>query len=367
MKIRVLRLTLAIALLAGAGVSEAEFRVSDLIYVPVVAHTEGADDSVWRSDVIITNVEAEDFIDVALVLLPSGVRDNSSVFYDREDFLGGRAEDAFGTIDERLADIPPGGTVVLEDIVGEYWPDHSGLSGQGALVIYSYLPGSLDELGNREYRNMTVTARTYNTATFWEPDPDNEGEFLEKTGSYSQTMAGVPWYNLADAAFVDEDTGVDFSYLLLDCGRQDEDFRYNLGILNTSDFQTTITLKIEVFQADGTPFLDDEGNPEVFFPLLPPLAHVQYYQFLDTVFGLTDVSQVRFKVSFESWVTTGIDPFPTFTAYGSLIDRSSNDPSTIEPTFGTPYNVECMWPSTGGDAKAYEIEARSRNLSIPRR
>ena len=363
MQTRMLVTVLGVVMAIGGAVAHAEFHVSDLAYIPVVAHTPGANDSIWASDVLISNVEAEDSIDVAIVFLPSGLRNNSYLFADRTEWVGGREADSFGIIDERLADIPPGGSIALEDVVKSYWPEHSGLNGQGALVVFSYLADSLEDDGTREYRNMTVSSRTYNTATLWEPDPDNEGEFLESVVTYGQLLNGVPWYNLADSAYV-SDLG-DFSYLLLDGARDDEFFRYNLGILNTSDRQTTLIMRIEPIQSDGQPFLNEAEVPISLTVTLPPLSHIQYFQIFSNVLGLNDVAQARFKIGIDQWSTTGVDPHPTFTTYGSLIDNGSNDPMTYEPTFEAPYNVECMWPTgdSGGDPK---VEGPNRRvLEIP--
>ncbi|MEN8165658.1 MAG: hypothetical protein ABFS37_16135, partial [Acidobacteriota bacterium] len=309
MQTRILVIILGAVMAIGGTTAQAEFRASDLVYVPVVAHTAGANDSIWASDVMISNLEAEDSIDVAMVFLPSGLRNNSYLFADRTEWVGGRDADSFGIIDERLADIPPGGSVVIEDVVEAYWPENSGLNGQGALVVFSYLADSLEDDGSREFRNMTVSSRTFNTATLWEPDPDNDGEFLESEVSYGQLLNGVPWYNLADSAFV-SDQG-DFSYLLLDGARDDEFFRYNIGLVNTSDRQTTLVMRIEPIQPDGQPFLGDTDLPVALTVTLPPLAHVQYFQIFSNIFGLADIAQARFKISIDQWSTTGTDPHPT--------------------------------------------------------
>ncbi len=356
---------LGMVLAFGGGTAFAEFHAGDLIYVPVVAHTNGLNESVWTSDVMISNVETEDLIDVALVFLPSGLRNNSYLFSDRVLWVGGRESDGFGIIDERLADIPPGGSVVVEDIVDAYWPEHSGLNGQGALVVFAYLADSLEDDGSREYRNITVSSRTFNTTTQWLPDPDNEGEFISEEVSYGQLLNGIPWYNLADSAFV-SDQG-DFSFLLLDGVQDNDSFRYNVGIVNTSDRQTSLIVKMEPFQADGQPFLGEEsGLPLVFSVTLPPLAHVQYFRVMSNVFGLSDISQARLKVSIQGWSTSGVDPHPTFTTYGSLIDVKSNDPTTYEPSFEAPYNVDCMWPTTDGGEEPIVEAPNERLLQIPR-
>jgi len=347
-----------------SGVAQAEFRVSDLVYVPVVAHTAGANDSLWRSDVMITNIESEDAIDVALVFLPSGLHSNAYMFYDRTLMAGGREEDAFGIFDEELANIAPGATVFLEDVVAKYWPDHTGLNGQGALVVFSYLADTLADDGSREFRNMMVTSRTYNVATIYTPDPENEGEFLEETGTYGQVMPGVPWYDLADGGYRDDTR--DYTYLLVGGVEEDEAYRYNLGIVNTSDPQTSLLVQIQPFQEDGQPFYGESEVPMVTIIQIPPLAHVQYYQILGTIFGLTDVQNARIKVSLLSWTSTGVDPKPTFTAYGSLIDNVTNDPMTFTPSFGQPYDVDCIWPDppeegekrTGGLERSLKFPAK---------
>ena len=57
---------MALVVVATSGPALAAFNAADLVYVPVVAHTTGLNDSVWRSDVSITNVGDTDAIDVAL-------------------------------------------------------------------------------------------------------------------------------------------------------------------------------------------------------------------------------------------------------------------------------------------------------------
>ncbi len=361
MQSRILVAILSVSVVMGCATAFAAFRVADLIYVPVVAHNLGADESVWSSDVMVSNVEPEDSIDVAMVFMPSGLRDNSFLFADRTLWVGGRESDGFGIIDERLADIPPGGSIVLEDVVGTYWPENNGLGGMGALVVFSYLADSLEDDGSRDFRNMSVSSRTFNSATLWEPDPENEGEFIESEVTYGQLLNGVPWYNVADSAFVSEQG--DFTYLVLDGAREDEEFRYNLGVLNTSDRQTTLILRIEPIQPDGQPFLSDTEETMALTLTLPPLAHIQYFQIFDSIFGLTDVRQARFRISIEQWSTTGTEPHPTFTAYGSLVDNGSNDPTTYEPTFEYPYNIDCMWPT---EEAAPKVGKGSRRvLDIP--
>lgn len=345
---RIAGIAAAVGLVAVSG--WAAFQASDLVYVPVAAHNTGVEGSKWRTDLFITNVDSAP-VDVALFFLPSGGGDNSSYLATRDYALGGRSDQGFGIVDEALADIPAGGTVSLPDLVNEYWAPTLGETATrlGALVVFACDAGGFQEDGGcSTYRNVVVQSRTYNETTIWEPDPDNEGSYIQKDVTYGQLVPGVPWYNLADGGAV-IDTG-DFTYEVLVGAERTDNFRYNMGILNASDIQTTIYLRIEPFQPDGEPYTDSDGNPLSRLVSLAPLGQIQYNGILSSVFGLDNVTGVMLKVSFDptqGWSTSSPDPRPMFTTYGSLIDSRTGDATTILPSFGFPYNVDCMWSGTG--------------------
>ena len=346
----------------GAAPVFGQFLASDLIYVPAAAHNEGVNDSVWRSDVFVTNVE-EVAVDVAIVYLPSGFLSNTFIFANRDTWLGGREEQGFGFVNPALADIQPGATIVLRDIVGDYW------TGSGALVIFSYEAGSLEDDGSRVFKNVIVNSRIYNETTIFEPDPDNEGEFLEVPATYGQTMPGVPWYNMADPSAISEEG--DFSFQILTGATSNADYRYNLGVVNTSDPLTSVTITIQPFQGNGDPFLDDNENPLIFPVTLPPASQIQYNDVLNVLFGLEDVSDdVSIDVTIISWTSTNSSPVPGITTYGAYVDNRSNDPTAVLPAFAFPYDVECQWgPPGGGDGAKNNAGPRKgrRPLEIPTR
>lgn len=353
-------MTVVVALLTIAVPGWSSFQVADLVYVPVVSAGTGANDSVWRSDVVIYNADDTD-IDVAIVFLPSGLFSNSGRFSDRQTWLGGRDSDGFGIVEESLADIPPGGTVSIENIVGTYWPDDAGVNGNGALVVFAYEADTLEDDGTRVYRNAIVNSRTYNQTSIFEPDPENEGEFLETDATYGQTIPGVPWYNLAYAEEFTEDA--DLSSQLLLGGVENAEFRYNVGILNTSDPQTQLTIRLQPYQRDGTPFVDADDNPIFSIISVPPLAHLQYFRVMSNLFGLDsgaeDLTDVTIRVSWIGWQTTSVEPVPAITTYGSIVDEVSNDPTTVLPSFGEPYPVDCVW-FTDPETKTGAVVAGSR-------
>ena len=332
--------------LLGAFPAEAQFLAADLIYVPGAAHTSGEGSSEWRSDFFITNVEEDVAIDVALVFLPSGLTSNAHRFLDRTTWLGGRESDGFGNIDPLLADIPAGGTIVLRDPIGNYFLDEAGEGTSGAFVIFAYEANTLDDDGDRVLKNAIVNTRVYTPTDLFRRDPANEGEFLPVSGTYGQTMPGVPWYNLSDPSAVSDEGN--FTFQLLTGAGQDEEMRYNLGILNSSDPLTTIVLAIQPFRGTGEPFFDANGNEMIENVSMPPLSQVQYNSVLASLFGLAAApDDVIIKVSFVAWQSNNSVPIVGMTTYGTFIDNSTNDPTAILPAFAYPYNIDCQWPSDG--------------------
>ncbi len=356
------RLGLVAAVLLAGAPAWASFMASDLVYVPVAAHNDGTAGSVWRTDLTITNVETTDAVDVAIYFLPSGAGDNSTILDDRTAGLGGRDSEGWGNVDQSLADIPPGGTVTLRDIVGQNWVDeYATRSYLGGLVVFAYQAGTLDAGGDRQYRNVVVQSRTYNETTVWVQDPDNAGQFIEKPATYGQTIPGVPWYDVADAGFTD------LSYQFLTGAAENDNFRFNMGVLNTSDPQTTLLIRVEPFGPDGVQLVDADGNPQFFDFYVAPLQHEQYNQVLYNHFGLTGVSDITLKVSIAGFTTTGTKVVPTMVSYGSLVDNSSNDPTTVLPSFSKPYNIDCVWSSVTTSAGATGMDEQTiRRISIPR-
>ena len=348
----------------GSVPAGAQFMASDLVYLPVAAHTNGVGDSFWRSDLYITNVETDEAIDVAMVYLPTGLVSNASAFANRTTWLGGREDDGFGFVDPILADIPPGGTVVLRDPIGNYWDADDTVADSGAIVIFAYEANTLDDDGSRVLANVVVNSRVYTKMSYYQPDPDNEGEFLEVKGTFGQTLPSVPWYNLADPSAVGENGN--FSFLILSGAQQDDEFRYNVGILNASDPLTTITLWIEPIQGNGEPFVDVDGLPVVQQFIMPPLAHVQYNQILTSLFGFAVApDDIVIRVSFVGWNSGSGDPIVGMTTYGNLIDNNTQDPTAILPFFSYPYNVECQWPSPDKAGTGAPPVVRRRPVEIP--
>jgi len=369
MKRKGLMAALMTMLTMGAGTAAAQFMAADLIYLPAATHTSGEGTSRWRSDLYITNVEGDVEIDVALVYLPTGLINNSARFIDRSTWLGGREDDGFGFVDTILADIPPGGTVVLEDPIGNYFDADGQIANFGAIVIFAYEANTLEDDGTRVLKNAIVNSRVFTPFTYFLPDSDNEGEFLEETGTFGQTLPGVPWYNLADSSAVGENG--DFSFQLLTGAVENEEFRYNVGVLNASDPLSTITIVLQPFQGNGEPFLDENENEISETVVMPPLAQIQYNSVISTLFGIDSApNDITIDVSVVAWVSGGAEPIIGMTVYGNLIDNNTNDPTAILPAFAFPYNIDCQWPSSDDQKQGKSFGAprvNRRPVAIPAR
>ncbi len=356
-----LQTALLSSFLLAALPAGAQFMAADLIYLPAATHTPGEGTSRWRSDLFITNVEEDVAIDVALVYLPTGLISNSNRFIDRSTWLGGRDNDGFGFVDAILANIPPGGTVVLEDPIGNYFFDLEGqIANSGAIIIFAYEANTLEDDGTRVLKNAVINSRVYTPFTFFLPDSDNEGEFVEERGTFGQTLPGVAWYNLADPSAI-SDNG-DFSFLILTGAGEDDDFRYNVGVVNASDPLSTITIVIQPFQGDGEPFLDENDFEISRVVTMPPLTHIQYNNIMSTFFGIDEApNDITIDVTVLGWASGSGDPIIGMTTYGNMIDNRTNDPTAILPLFAFSYNVDCQWPPN--DAKILGKSAGAPRVS----
>jgi hypothetical protein len=354
-------------LLLTAATANAGFQAADLIYINPVANIAGSEGSIWNTDVYVYNADTVD-IDVMMVFLATGLSGNPGAFIDRTQWLGGREDEGFGYINEELADIPPGGTVTLVDILGEYWQEILPIEGTGAIVVFAYEAGTLEPDGSRVFRNAIVNSRIYNTGTIVIPDPENEeGEegTIETDATFGQISPGVPWYDLEDPGLITE-TG-NWSFHLLVGGVENDIYRYNVGVLNASDPQTVLTIGIQPLQPNGEPYLDLEGNQIVSIIQLAPLAHLQFNRYLAGL-GIEEEANSTIKVSHISWSSGGADPKPALTSYGSFIDNRSNDPTSVLPSFSYPFDVDCIFLGPDDESKRQDPGVdRSRIGRVSRR
>jgi CubicO group peptidase (beta-lactamase class C family) len=158
---------------------------------------------------------------------------------------------------------------LVEDVVATL-----GASGSGSLEVVVDQP-------------VMVGSRTYN---------------LSDTGTFGQFLDGLPVARLA----TDGDT------VWLPQLRQDDLFRTNIGVVNGGEIEAVVRIRL----------YDDEGT-RLAAPTrtLAPYARLQLNEPFRTIAGRTDLEAAYATVTVESG--EGI------TAYASVIDNATNDPTTV--------------------------------------
>jgi hypothetical protein len=284
--------------------------------IPAAAHTPGADDSLWRTDVTVHSAGEGGVTALVVELVPTG---------------GGGLS---GGSPERLVTTIRGGeTKPLDDIIGAHFDDHE----VAALVVQGLVGGGA-------LPDLRVMSRT------WTPTGDGGA-------TMGQGIPGISRRSVADPVVI---PGLE----------QSDAFRTNLGFVNPS-MNIRKTLGVVIFDADGI----ERGGMTV---TLEPWSHLQIDSILEqlpveglgytAVVTLVESENLMLKPS-ESWD-------PVFLAYGSRIDRQTNDPIYIdgvrlspEPTGGLgswyDFSVDEPWyrcPESDFPDEATVVRAFDRAL-----
>jgi len=244
--------------------------------VPAAAHVPGAEGSEWRTDVTIHSAGDGGMTALVVELIPTG-----------GGGIGG------GNPERLVSTIRGGETKVLADIIGSGFPDHD----VAALAIEGLVGGG-------RLPDLRVGSRTWTTT--------GDGQ-----ATMGQGIPGIPRRSTADPVAI---PGLEST----------DEFRSNLGLVNPS-MNIRIELEVAVSSADG------EAAGVVTYTL-EPWSHLQVDSILDeldlagagysAVVSLVGQENLMLRPS-ESWD-------PVFMAYGSRIDRATNDPTFIEGVRLTP-------------------------------
>ncbi len=315
-------LLVVLGLLVSSG-AFAMFRAADLVVVPVAAATPGLNNSNWRTDLDIMNVDTVK-VDVEIVFLQCCNNDNSTWFYNMANNLGGRQADGFGHIDTKLQDIPPGGAVHIDDVITSDF----GLSNtKGALLVFAYEAGTLMTTtppgGNPKL--IVVNSRSYSLGA------DASGNPL----TYGQEIPGLPWHDYIDIN--QKDRGLD--HVVFTGLEEDARYRTAIGLVNISDPLTSLDVVLTLNAGDGTQIAQTTVN-------LYPLAHDQYDQAIINLFGKTladAISGATLTVSMDAYISGAQTPVPALMVYCSRIDNATNDPVYLEQTFTKAFPWDCVF------------------------
>jgi hypothetical protein len=344
------------------------FRSADMVVIPVAAAIDGLNDSVWRSDLEILNVDTV-AVDIAIIFLPSEGFNNASWYLSMENHLGGREDEGWGYVNPQLSDLEPGRSVVLEDVVRTYW----GEGRKGAMILFAYEAGTFQttEIPGGVPRLIKASSRTY-TVEVVPPDDDNgnggEGDGNGNGGdevvlTYGQHIPGLPWYAYLSPAPNEVAKGL--NRVVFTGIREDDRYRTALGLLNFSDMMTTVYVEIIVRAADGSELIRTPFD----YPL-EPLAHMQLDRFTKKWFDLPedeDIVGATVEVRAAGYSSMANEPTPGLIAYVSRIDNQTNDPIHMEQSYMVELDWDCVFNgncSAGTSALAAPWQTKRRPVSL---
>lgn len=294
---RVSLVVLSSMLMFAAVATASTFRAADIVYLPAVARLPGAAGAFFKTDVTITNTSTS--LVVVQVAYVEGSGDNSTAPNTRitlPTFLPGERRE--------LIDI-------AQSALGRE-------SANGYLIFFSCREGgncTSCDANAGDCLNITVHGRIYN---------DTPG------GTFGQSFPGIPWYSYA--ALTSTTQGTD--RLSINGVRSNADYRTNIGLVNASQFSSTV-LRLHLFNSTGT----QAGEMD---QTLGPLGRIQF-PVTQIAAGFTGDGYVTVEQVSATPTPGQGDAVPGFFAYGSLLDNRTNDPTTLEAEFNVPLPFECVY------------------------
>lgn len=243
--------------------------------VPAAAHTEGAEGSLWVTDLIAHHGGDADPTFLQVDVIPT-------------DDVPPGSPSSF------TVPIRPGNTLAIDDIIGEKFSSHE----VAALVVKGWNGGA-------NYTDLKVSSRT------WTGAPGSDG-------TYGQSISGLPRHYGSESIVI---PGL----------AESANVRSNIGMVNPST-NLRETLSIEIFNSAG----QTQGVVE---RTLEPMSHTQINGVLRSLDlegeGYTAIVNLQ---SSENLYIRPTDPWePIFSAYGSVVDNSTNDPTFVS---GTPLVIQ---------------------------
>lgn len=272
--------TLVAVLIVAAPVAAQE--VLSLQVFPVVARGPGASGTQWVTDLVVMNPMAE-AIEVGLQFFPA----------DQDNM--------FNPLFPLRISLQPGETVIVEDVLlNQFGLDEAAMGGLGVVASEDYI------LGNPEDTVICAVTRTYNVGS--------------ALGTYGQTVPSL---------LVNLNVGWEPSLIV--GARNDDDFRSNLGIMNTSPM-APILVHFRIKDHTGAVLVEDEKTIRV--------ASMNQWSFQSLGIGTTDG-----PLTVELWLdpsSMSAEPceedLPNgFVAYVSKVDNGTGDAEFLIGAAMAPY------------------------------
>jgi hypothetical protein len=303
----------AAMVLVSASAMASNFRAADQVYVPVAGHTATGVNATFISDIWVSNLSTTDIVSVSVIYIPSGA--TSTPQYT-----------------DNLITLQPSERKEMVD----FFPSVLGLqTAFGSLIFNACKQGAdcvntQDSNGNSpNFRNIAVESRIYSIPA-GQSNPAGQP-------TQGQDVAGIPWYNFVSSR--QSSTGLSEVFITgirnTGTGGQVGTFRGNIGLMNASQYSTT-TIRVKLFNGATRQQIGSD-----FTQTLGPLGFLQ--QNIGNMFSAftgSTATNAYITISQEANTPTNDAPTsclpdgcPGFLAYGSVLDNSTNDATTLETVY----------------------------------
>lgn len=317
----------AAILFVAVGAFASNFRVADQVYVPAAGHVVGGS-QLFISDVFISNLTS-DPVSVS-VIFSSGPGGAQLPFNNVVSLAANERQEILDFVGTKL-----GLTANLGQLI------FNGCKTGGDC---SATCAGADAQGNcPDFRNISVESRIYSVAS--------SSTSPTTAPSVGQLFSGIPWYNFVSS----NAAGVGLDKVFITGLRNNGTFRTNIGLVNASQFSTT-TIVATLFDGKtgsqiGMPFQQTlsplgqaQPNVAAMFPLFTGTTATNAYVI---------VQQTSNVPTADAGANGCGDGCPAFFAYGSVLDNSTGDATTLESQYlkslydiGANHGaIECIYDS----------------------
>jgi len=260
---------------------------ADSLIIPGVAHTSGANNSNFQSDVRVANVSAQT-MKYTLNFTPI-------------------ATDGTQSGNSTTIEIEPGATTALDDILSSFFG--SGGASSGTLEIR---PVTTSTSSSSFASTVSPTKLGVNTVTVASSRTYNVNP---TGGTLGQFIPAIPF-----SQFISKSTSSLTTILSLQQVASSAAYRTNIGLVEAAGQAASVLLRV----------FDDKNNLLAEIPVnLLPGSYVQ-----DNYFAKNGLSFTDGRVELQVTSSTG-----KVTAYASTIDNATNDPLLVSPVLKTSINA----------------------------
>ncbi len=307
----------AALILIATGALASNFRVADQVYVPVSGHI-GNSSATFISDVWVSNLSASDAVDVSVIYTPAGQSVSPQYF-------------------DKVITLQPNERKEFSDFFSSGLGQNTTTTSFFGSLIFNACKAGADCVNTQDangvspnYRNISVFSRIYSIP------PGHSSPAGQPTNG--QSVPGIPWYNFVSSRQASTGLAQVFISGIRNTGASGQvgTYRTNIGLMNASQYSTT-TIVVKLYNgatrqqigSDYTITLGPLGFAQpgigaMFSAFAPGPTSTNAY---------VTVEQTANTPTNDAPTTCLPDGCPGFLAFGSVLDNSTQDATTLESVY----------------------------------